>query len=58
MPIMPGHSLSTEQIRNAQSLDEILAVTRLSSSNPVTDEGIIYSRDVEQTSSEVIAKEV
>ena len=58
MPIMPSHSLSTEQIRNAQSLDEILAVTRLSSSNPVTDEGIIYSRDVGQTSSEVIAKEV
>lgn len=55
---MTDYSSLTEQVRNAQSLDEILAVTRLSSANSVTDGGILYSRDVGQTSSEVIAKEL
>ena len=52
---MRDYSSQIEQVKNAKSLDEIEEIVRKFDAKTTVDGGILYSRNVGQTSSGLIA---
>ena len=55
---MSDYSSQLEQVKSAKSLDEIKGIVRQFDPKSTVYDGILYSRDVGNTSSELIAKEL